>query len=78
MCPWYDNGNLQENVVDNICIRCRNFGKTTVLSKKYIDYKDIVTKSMLNKVLHHVGLSWIFETNKQLKYDIYEKIIQIG
>ena len=32
--------------------------------------KDMVTKFVLNSVLHHVGMSWIIETNQQLKYDI--------
>ena len=27
---------------------------------------------MLNKLLHHVGMSWIIETREKLKYDIYE------
>ena len=25
---------------------------------------------MLNKVLHHVGMSWIIKTNKHLKHDM--------
>ena len=27
MIMWYDNENNQENVMDNICIRCSNCGK---------------------------------------------------
>ena len=30
------------------------------------------TKILLNKELHHVGLSWIFVSSKQMKYDIKE------
>ena len=32
----------------------------------------MVTKFVLNLVLHRVGLSWIIETNQQLEYDIYK------
>ena len=27
MSPWYDNENIEEKLVDNIGIRCRNCGK---------------------------------------------------
>ena len=56
---WYDNGNIEEDVVYNICIRCSNCGKRTGLSMKNINHKDMVTKFVLNKVLQHVGLSCI-------------------
>ena len=72
MSLWYDNKNLEKNVVDNICIRCINCGETIGSSVKNTNYKDMVTKFVLNSVLHHVGLSWIIETNQQLEYYIYE------
>ena len=31
-------------------------------------YKDIITLFVLNTVLHHVSMSRIIETNKQLRY----------
>ena len=31
---WYDNVNIEENLVDNMGIRCSNCGKTTVLYMK--------------------------------------------
>ena len=34
MSMWYDKENLEENVVENITIRCINCGKTTGLSMK--------------------------------------------
>ena len=34
----------------------------------------MVTKFVLNRVLHHVGLSWIFESTQQLEYGIEEHI----
>ena len=60
---WYDNENLEENVVDNIGIRCSNCGKKTGLSVKNKKCKDILTRFLLITVLHHVSLSWIIETN---------------
>ena len=35
-----------------------------------INYKDVINSFLLNKFLHHVGISWIFETNEQIKYDM--------
>ena len=35
---WYDNENVEDNVIDNIGIRCRNCVKTTVLSVKNTNY----------------------------------------
>ena len=32
----------------------------------------MITKFVLNTVLHHVGLSWIIYSNKEMKYDIKE------
>ena len=66
MCLWYDNENLEENMLDNIVIRCSNCGKTTGLSVKNANYKDMVTKLVLNTVLYHVGFLWIIESNQQL------------
>ena len=56
---WYDNGNIEEHVAENIGIRCSNSGKTTgvYLKNKDKNYKDMVTKFLLNSVLCHVGLS---------------------
>ena len=34
MCLWYDTENVEENVADNIGIRCNNSGKTAGLSVK--------------------------------------------
>ena len=69
---WYDNKNSEETVVDDICIRYSHCGKTTGLSVKNTNYKDMVTKCFSNKVLHIAGFSRIFKTNQQLEYDIYE------
>ena len=45
------------------CISCR---KTTGLSMKNTNHKDMVTKFVLNAVLHHDGLPRTIETNQQM------------
>ena len=32
-------------------------------------YQDIITTFLSNKMLHHVGMLWIIENHKKLKYD---------
>ena len=61
---WYNKGHDDHNDVKIIAIRFINCGKQTGL---YMDnmntkYKDIVTKFVLNTLLHHFGISWIIET----------------
>ena len=38
--------------------------------KMNTNYKGIITVSVLNTQLHHVGMSLIIETHEQLKYDM--------
>ena len=33
-------------------------------------YQDIITTFVLNTMLHHVGMLWIFETHEQLQYSM--------
>ena len=58
--------------VETVAIRFGNVVKATGLSMENTNtnYNEIINKSVLNKMLHHVGMSWIIETNQQLKYDI--------
>ena len=56
MCLWYDKENHKDNVLYDIVIRCINCRKTTGLSVENYNYKDIITKSVLNSVLHHVSM----------------------
>ena len=30
----------------------------------------MITKFLLNAILHHVGMSWIISSNKEMKYEI--------
>ena len=53
-----------------ISIRCSNWGKETIMDVDNMNttYQDIIKIFVLNKMLHHVGMLWIFETYEQLKY----------
>ena len=69
---WYNKGQDDQNKLEHVEIRCNNCGKQNGV---YMDdmnnkYKDIITSFVLNTVLHHVGISWIIETNKYLEYDM--------
>ena len=33
-------------------------------------YQEIITSFVLNKSLHHVGILWIIENNKELKHEM--------
>ena len=32
----------------------------------------MITKFVLNEILHHVGMSWIISSNDEMKYEIDE------
>ena len=60
MIFWYENEHDNQNIVENIDIRCSNHRKETGLSMKNMNanYKGITPSIVLNTVLHHVGMSW--------------------
>ena len=35
-------------------------------------YDEIVTKCVLNEMLHHVGMSWIIRSNQEMEYELNE------
>ena len=51
---------------------CGNFDRSTSLLLKVKTFKEMSTKFVLNKKLHHVGLSWIIYSSKPMIYDIKE------
>ena len=36
----------------------------------------MITKFVLNTILHHVGMSWIIRSNYEMKYELYESNLQ--
>ena len=59
----YEEGNL-----DVVSLRCINCKRETCLSLKDNLFDEIITKFVLNEILHHVGMSWIIRSNKEMKY----------
>ena len=57
---------------DAIYIRCINFKKATGLFLRNSTFEEMITKFVLNTILHHVGMSWIIRPNKEMKYKIDE------
>ena len=36
-------------------------------------YDEVITKFVLNEMLHHVGMSWIISSNQEMEYDMTTK-----
>ena len=63
----YDKQNEEDNVVENIAIKCSICHRNTGLFLKDKTVEELITILLLNIVLHHVGLSCIISSNKQIK-----------
>ena len=63
----YKEGNL-----DVVSIKCINCKRETGLFLKInsLVFDDIIIKFVLNAILHHVGMSWIFSSSKEMKYEM--------
>ena len=61
-----------EEKMDVIYIRCINCKRKTGLFLKSITLEEMVTKFVLNAILHHVGMLWIISSNKETKYEMVE------
>ena len=64
--------------LDAIAIRCINCKKSTGLFLGNSKFEEIITKFVLNAILHHVGMSWIICSNERMKYKMEKLIIPIG
>ena len=59
------------DVVSLKCIKCkRETGLYLKINSLIFD--EIITRFVLNEILHHVGMLWIISTNKEMKYDMDE------
>ena len=61
-----------EEKLDAIYIRCINFKKETGLYLQNSTFEEMITKFVLNEILHHVGMSWIIRSNYEMKYETDE------
>ena len=62
--------NDKEGRSDVVSISCINCKRETGLFLEDTTLDEIITKFVLNAILHHVGMSWIMISNKEMKYDI--------
>ena len=63
-----------KNTVDTIYIRCSNCGKETMIDVDILDttYQDKIIMFLLNTMLQHIVMLWIFEPHEELQYDMYK------
>ena len=63
----------KEGILNVVSLKCINFKRETCLDSKTIFswvFDEIITEFVLNAILHHVGMSWIIISNKEIKYDM--------
>ena len=59
--------------LDTVSLKSINCKKETVLNPETSFtwlYDEIITKFVLNAMLHHVGMSWMISSNKEICYEI--------
>ena len=65
--------NYDQEILDVISIRSINCKRETGLFLKNKTFDEMITKLVLNSILHNVGMLWIISSNKDMKYEIDEK-----
>ena len=66
-----------DNDLDIVSLKCINCKKETGLNaetgfKEF--YDEVITQFVLNAMLHHVGMSWIISSKKEMYYDNFTNI----
>ena len=62
--------------MDTECLKCINWKRETGLDPGTTFtwvYDEIITKFVLNTMLHHVGMSWIIISNQEMEYEMNTK-----
>ena len=66
----------KEEMLDFVYLKCINYKRETGLysetSFSWV-FDEVITKFVLNEILHHVGMSWIISPNKEMNYEMDEK-----
>ena len=61
-----------DNDLDVVYLKCIHCKKETGLNSEtpftWV-YDQVITKFVLNEILHHVGMSWIISFKKEMDYD---------
>ena len=64
----------KDDDLDIVYLKCINCKKEIGLNSEtrftWV-YDEVITKFVLNAMLHHVGMSWIISSNKEMDYDQY-------
>ena len=58
--------------LDKVCLKCVNCKKEAGLNAKNCFkefYDEVITQFVLNAMFHHVGMSWIISSKKEMDYD---------
>ena len=65
-----------EKIFNCLSLKCTNCKIETGLNSEtnftWV-YDKIITKFVLNAILHHVGMSWIISSNQEIEYDMTTK-----
>ena len=65
--------NHDKEKLDVISIRCINCKRETGLYLKNTTFDEMITRFVLNKIFHQLGISWIISPNEEMKYEIDKK-----
>ena len=53
-----------------IAIKCINCKRETGLYLRSSTVEEMITKLVLNAILHHVGMTWMIFSKEEMKYEI--------
>ena len=63
-------GDKELGVLSIKCINCkRETGLNSTTNFTWV-YDEIITKFVLNEMLHYVGMSWIISSNREMEYEM--------
>ena len=66
----------REKYFDTLCLKCINCKKETDLNSETTFtwvYDEVITKCVLNEMLHYVVMSRIISSNQEMEYDMTTK-----
>ena len=66
--------------VDEVSLMCINCKRKTGLERKYGKefYDKMITPFVMNSMLHHVGMSWMTSSKKEMDYDNFSNHKNVG
>ena len=67
ICLSYKEGILY--VVSLKCINCKRETGSDSKTNSWV-FDEVITKFLLNAILHHVGMSYIISSNKEMNYEM--------